>query len=91
MGRLLFVILVAAAIVVVLTYVVGKLFRRIRWIKYTVGIVAIAVSLYFIYLSRQPSQGLEDLGQFIIALILFPAGIIGIITAFIMDHKNRKR
>jgi len=91
MDRLLLVILVAAAIVVVLTYVVGKLFRRIRWIKYTVGIVAIAVSLYFIYLSRQPSQGFEDLGQFIIALILFPAGIIGIITAFIMDYKNRKR
>lgn len=91
MDRLLLVILVAAAIVVMLTYVVGKLFRRIRWIKYTVGIVAIAVSLYFIYLSRQPSQGFEDLGQFIIALILFPAGIIGIITAFIMDYKNRKR
>lgn len=91
MDRLLFVILVAAAIVALMSYVAGKLFRRIRCVKYTIGIIVIAVSLYYLYLSRQPSQGFEDLGEFVIALILFPAGIIGIITAFIMDHKNIKR
>ncbi len=91
MNRLLLVILVAAAIVVLLTYLLGKLFRHARWVKYIIGILIIAVSLYFIYLSRQPSQGFEDLGQFIMALVFFPAGIGGIITAFMMDYKYRKR
>jgi len=91
MNRLLLVILIASAIGMWMTYLLRKFFRHTRWVKYIIGIMAIAVSLYFLYLSRQPSQGFEDLGQFIMALIFFPAGISAIITAVIMDYKNRKR
>ncbi|SHI44744.1 hypothetical protein [Lutispora thermophila] len=88
MIRLLLVIFIAAAIVMLMTYLLGKLFKHTRWVKYVIGIMAIVVSLYLFYMSRQPSKGFEGLGQFIMALIFFPAGIIGIMTAFIMDSKK---
>jgi len=92
MARLLMIILVAATITVLITYILGKVFRHERWVKYILGVIAIAVSIYFFYIARQPSQGFEDLAYFIMVLILFPAGISGIIAAFIMDYMiNRKR
>jgi len=92
MARLLIIILVAATIMVLITYILGKVFKHARWIKYILGVIAIAVSIYLFYMSTQPSQGFEDLAYFIMVLILFPAGISGIIAAFIMDYMMfRKR
>ncbi|NLM44593.1 MAG: MHS family MFS transporter [Clostridiales bacterium] len=91
MNRLLLVILVATAIMVLMTYVFGKLFRHIRWVKYIPGAMIIAISIYLFFMSRQPSQGFENLGQFIMVLIFFPAGVSAIIAAFIMDYIMYKK
>ena len=91
MNKLIFVILIVSGIVASITYAVGRLFKNTRIAKYIPGALILLLSLYYYYMSRQPSIGFEDLAQFISAILLFAGGVGGIATAFAMDYAKSKK
>lgn len=91
MGRLILILLAAAAIVTSITYAVGKAFKKAKSVKYIPGALVLSLSVYYFYMSRQPSQGFEGLAQFISGIMLFAGAVGGIATAIVMDYaKSRK-
>lgn len=83
-----FIILLIAIFVVfsLLTYLLHRFFPQKKYVKYILSLFLLLGAAYQFYLSRQPSQGFEDLAQFILA-IMYLAGVLAVtITGIVLDR-----
>lgn len=88
-GLYLFII-VGSIIAVLITLLLGWLFRRIAFIKYIPAIISALCAIGLYLKARAFSEGFTALGYVILALIAFIIFFVSLITAFIMGLAQRK-
>lgn len=93
MDRLFLMLLAIAVVAIGITYFIGKLTSRIKFLKYIPGTLCLILSMYYYYLARfvRTGEGFEDLGNFVLAIFLFAGGVFGLITAFILEYQDRNK
>ncbi len=81
-----FYILVAVGsiISILITFFLGRFFKEKAFIRYIPAIVAALFVIGFYIKARYYSEGMEDLGYVILALIACIVFFVSFITAFIM-------
>lgn len=93
MDRLILMILAVGLVSIGITVLLGKVASRIKSLKYLPGVLCLCLSIYYYYLARfvRAGEGFEDLGKFILAVFLFAAAFFGIITALIIEYRDRSK
>ncbi|MEL7566818.1 MAG: hypothetical protein AAGU27_18320 [Dehalobacterium sp.] len=86
MNRLILLLTIILIVFSLLTYLLHRFFTPKKYVKYMLPLFLLLGAAYQFYLSRQPSQGFEDLAQFILALMCFTGALAGIITGIILDR-----
>lgn len=86
MGRFILILTVIFIVFSLITYLLHRLLPGKRSVKYLFAAALLAAAAYQFYLSKQPSQGFEDLAQLLMALMLF-TGFAGMaVTGLILDR-----
>lgn len=93
MGAVILSFSVIALIAIFLTLLVGRVAKRYEKVKYLPGLLLMVLALYFYYLSRfvKSGMGFEDLGKFVLAMFCFVGGISGLLTALILEFREKRR
>ncbi|BAE86040.1 hypothetical protein [Desulfitobacterium hafniense] len=93
MDRLILMILAVGLVSIGITVLLGKVASRIKSLKYLPGALCLCLSIYYYYLARfvRAGEGFEDLGKFILAVFLFAAAFFSIITALIIEYRDRSK
>lgn len=85
MDRIIIIIIAAVLIFSVLTYILHRFTSGHRYIKYSLPLFTLALALYNFYQSRLPSEGFEDLGSLLMALILFTCFLSSLASGLFLD------
>lgn len=77
---------------ILVTYILNKIFKNKRYVKYIPVIIIIPFMLYnFITMYTAPSEGFEDLGRFVMGLLLLAASLPSLIFSIVLDIVHKKR
>jgi hypothetical protein len=76
--RLFLLVLAFTAFFVIITCVLNHFIKENKFIKYSPGILSLVASLYNFYLASKASQGLENLGRFLMGA-LFLIGFLSVL------------
>jgi uncharacterized membrane protein YfcA len=82
-----FVLIIIAVVIIfsLLTYLLHRLTLGKKYIKYLLPLLALLISIYYFYQSKLPSEGFEDLGNFLMAFILFTCFLSGLASGLFLD------
>ena len=86
MDRFILVLLGIFLIFSLLTYLLHRFFPQRKYVKYLLSPFLLLGTAYQFYLSRQPSQGFEDLAQFILSIMCLAGGLAVIVTGIVLDR-----
>lgn len=85
MGRFAIAIAITFIGVGLITYVLGRVFRKTAFVKYIPALLLLLLGGYFIYKAQTVRNGFEDLANFLLAILLFAGGVAGVVTGLLMD------
>ncbi|EEG76551.1 hypothetical protein [Dethiobacter alkaliphilus] len=88
MDRFLMVVLILGACFAVVTWLLHRFVPR-RAIKYLPAGLAVIIAVYNIILARISSGGFDALARGILAVLLFFGACFGLVTAIVLDIRNR--
>lgn len=82
-----FALLLAAIFVGIssLTFILHRIFRKYKQIKYVPAAILLVLSVYYYYLSTTPYTGFEDIARIIMVVMLFTGFISGLVTGILLD------
>jgi len=86
MDRLILLLIAIFIVFSLLTYLLHRFLTPKKYVKYILPIILLLGAVYQFFLSRQPSQGFEDLAQLILAFMCLAGALAGIITGIILDR-----
>ncbi|MEL1135627.1 hypothetical protein AAC978_10620 [Desulfitobacterium sp. THU1] len=91
MDRLILVLMVIAIIIAGVTYLLDRFVPSIKSIKFLPGVLCLLLALYYFYLAYivKAGEGFEDLGNFIMGMMLSIGAIAGLITALLLEIRRR--
>lgn len=85
MGRFAIAIAIIFLGIGLITYVLGRVFRKNVFIKYIPALLLLLFGVYYIYKAYTVRNGFEDLANFLLALLLFAGAVSGTVTGLFMD------
>ena len=91
LGLILFFILIISFLY---TFLLNRMFSKKRYMKYIPVMITDSFMIYyFITMNSANSEGFEDLGRFIMGMLLLAASLSSLITAIAFDlyHKRMNR
>ncbi|MGI1658439.1 MAG: hypothetical protein ACRKFN_05630 [Desulfitobacterium sp.] len=93
MDRLILVLLAIAIIVAGVTYLLDRFVSSIKSIKFLPGALCLLLALYYFYLAYivKAGEGFEDLGNFVMAMMLSIGAFAGLITAFLLGIRSKNK
>lgn len=87
-----FVLSIIVIVSILVTFILNRIFKKKRYIKYIPVIVMFPFMIYnFITAYSAPAEGFEALGRFVMGLLLFSASLPSIICSIILDIVYKKR
>ena len=86
MADLIPIIAITIVIFVLITLVLGKLFRTYRFFSLIPSFIAFCVGVYHMYIVSTMPDDPESLARGIVATILLIGALSGAVTAFIFDR-----
>ena len=87
MDRLLLILLAIVVLFSSITYLLGRISKRIRTVKYLPALICLLLAIYYFYRAKTlPNVGFEDLANAILALMLFVGFATGLVTGLILDY-----
>jgi hypothetical protein len=93
MNNFILMLLVIFLVMCLVTYLLHRFFKRKKYIKYIPVLITTAAGIYYIYLSRTPSEGFQDIARIIMAVMMLMSSAAGILTGLFLDfiYSGRKR
>lgn len=88
--RLIFFLSAIAIGFILVTLLLNKFFPNKKFIKYLPSLGTVVWGIYFALRSRGASADFEDLAYIMLAMMTFSGGIAGLLTAVVIDYRNRK-
>lgn len=86
MTRFIIVLLVIAVISSFVSYLLWRLFKEVKIVKYCPSIICLLMAIYFFYLSQTVLIGFKDLAYIIMAEMLFAGFVTGLGTCLFIDY-----
>ena len=87
MDRLLLILLAIVVLFSSITYLLWRLSKRKRFVKYLPALICLIFAIYYFYLAKTvPNVGFEDLANAIMAMMLFAGFASGLVTGLIIDY-----
>lgn len=86
------IIIVIVVVSILATFLLNQIFKKKRYIKYIPVMIMLPMMFYyFVTMYTAPSEGFEDLGRFVMGLLLLAASLPSLICSIVIDvvHKNR--
>lgn len=90
-GSFLLFIAIPCLISIILTYLLGRFFKKPAIVKYIPAIVSLLIAIGFYIKARYYSSGFEDLAYIILGFIAAIVFIVSLVTAVIMDIVTRTK
>lgn len=77
---------------ILVTYMLNRIFKNKRYVKYIPVIIIIPFMLYnFVTTYTAPTEGFEALGRFVMGLLLLAASLPSLICSIVLDIFHKKR
>jgi len=90
--RIQIIILLIIILSVMVTYILHRIFRKKRFVKYIPAVVLVPFMIYnFVTMYSVPAEGFQALGRFVMGLFLLIAIIPSLISAIIFDIISKKK
>lgn len=90
--KLFFIITVIVLVSILVTFILDKIFKKNRYIKYIPSIIAfIFMKYYFITMYTAPSEGFEALGRFVMGGFLLFISLSSLICSVILDILYKRK
>ena len=87
MDRFLLILLAIVALFSSITYLLWRISKRIRLVKYLPALICLLFAIYYLYLAKTVHNvGFEDLANAIVALMLFTGFASGLVTCLMIDY-----
>lgn len=87
MDRLLIIIVIVFLVFSLLTYLLHRIFKKARVVKYLPAILCLIITIVNIVIARSGTgEGFGDLARIIIAVISFAGFISGLLSALWFDY-----
>ncbi len=93
MDRFVLILLAIALAFAVISYLLNRVFRGRRFVKYILPIFILGTSAYYFYSATivKGGTGFEDLGNILLAIMLLAGGLAGTITSLILDRRRKRK
>lgn len=85
MDRLLIILLGIVVFLSGITYLLRRVFPRLKVIKYLPAIFCLFAGAYYLYLAKTVHVGFADLANAILAIMFLTGFVSGLLTCFIID------
>lgn len=91
MDRLFVAIVIIFIVFISLTYLLGRIFRKKRFIKYIPSLISIIFAVINIMLARSGQvEGFRDLARVMMAMLLSAGFLSGLLSALYLDYISPK-
>lgn len=92
MDQLIPILLGIVAFFACITYLLWRVSKRVKLVKYTPALLCLLTGVYYLYLAKtvQVHGGFEDLANLLLAIILFTGFVSGLATCLIIDFVESK-
>lgn len=71
---------------ILITFILHKIFKSKKFVKYIPSIAAIALGAYSIYLARTSTQGFQGIGFMLLGIMSFAGFLSGFISGIFLDY-----
>ena len=87
MDRLILILLVIVALFSGITYLLWRVSKRVKFVKYSPALLCLLAGVYYLYLAKtvQVHGGFEDLANAILSMMLLTGFVSGLATCLIID------
>lgn len=83
-----FILILTAIVIafVLATYILHRIFKGKKSIKYLPSIAAFALGVYCMYIARTTSEGFQGIGYMLLGIMCFTGFLGGIISGIVIDY-----